>query len=273
MKSTTNTCKVLAVGFCAAHLIVSSASANLTFDLRASGGSLGEVSNQGKSFTATSSSGNVTLELWAMITNSTAAASTLGFQSSLGSIISTSTPGTATGPVSAGSFPSIFNVASQPGLQQALSTTADGITDLGSASTTATGDYFKPRKDPTATGIAVGSFFYAGASTPGVTSNVITNGIEIYLGTATLSLANFTAGSVTMNYVKPAFGTVANKNQVVQWTEAGLSKVANTNAAELFFNPGVVITVGVPEPTSFAMLMIGSLGLVGFRRPSFRRSA
>ena len=76
-----------------------------------------------------------------------------------------------------------------------------------------------------------------------------------------------------MNYVKPVFSSVANKNQVAQWTEAGLSKVANTNAAELFFNPGVVITVGVPEPTSFAMLMIGSLGLVGFRRPSFRRSA
>jgi len=276
-KSLISNYKSLALGITTLGVVVASSSAAITFDLRASGGTLGNVGDGGKSFTATSSSGTVVLEIWAQITLVGGNSANMGVQGIMGSIVSTSTPGTATGSVGTGVFPSIFNSNAQIGTQAALSTVADNITDLGSSSTssTSTPQYVKPRKDSAnGVGIVIGSTAYAALATPGVTGNLITNGIEIFMGSATLTLANFSAGTVTMNWVKPVVTSPANKGAIAAWTEDALvSKQGNTNNADMFYNPGVVITVGVPEPTSFAMLMMGSLGLVGFRRPSFRRSA
>ena len=271
--------KILAIAICALGIGVTDASALITFDLRANGGTLS--GGTGKTITAASNSGTVVLEIWAQITNAAGDNTKMGVQSILGSIVSVSTPGTATGSVALATFPSIFNVTSQAGAQAALSTIADGITDLGSTSTTSTStpQYIKPRKDPTAGGAGytiptTGTVAYATKDTAGVTANLITNGVEILMGTATLSLSSFNSGTLTMNWVKPAVTSPANKGQIAAWTDgdALTQKTGSTNEVELVYAAGVVINA-IPEPSAFGMVMLGALGLVGFRRLGLRRTA
>ena len=76
-----------------------------------------------------------------------------------------------------------------------------------------------------------------------------------------------------MNWVIPAFTTALNRQQIAQWTDG--DNVVNNGSnqfAELFVGAPIVITA-VPEPSAFGMVLIGALGLVGFRRLGFRRSA
>jgi len=169
-----------------------------------------------------------------------------------------------------------WNNQSSLGVVAELSSPTDTVTDLGSNLTAPSTNFIKYRKDPTSGGQQVGTIFFATAGSPnGATFETVTNGASFLMGSATLTLGAFTSTSVSMNWVIPTFGTVINKKTIAQWTDGdNVVNEGSTNAAEMFIGSPVVITaLAVPEPTSFAMLMIGSLGLVGFRRPSFRRSA
>ena len=115
--------------------------------------------------------------------------------------------------------------------------------------------------------------FATGGSPNGATNNAITNGHEFLMGTITLSITSFTPTSVlNTNWVIPGFTTPLNRAQIAQWTDGdNLVNAGGTNFAEMFVGAPIVITA-VPEPSAFGMVLIGALGLVGFRRLGFRRS-
>ena len=75
-----------------------------------------------------------------------------------------------------------------------------------------------------------------------------------------------------MNWVIPAFSAPLNRQQIAQWTDGdNVVNNGSTQFAEMFVGAPIVITA-VPEPSAFGMVLIGALGLVGFRRLGFRRA-
>ena len=143
---------------------------------------------------------------------------------------------------------------------------ADGILDLGSTVNTSAAGYF--------------------GSTSGVGSPVaIANGLsELLIGQFQLTLgAVIASGQTTIGYYLQVrtSGSVGNKfNQVFQ--AGGVLNAldfmgqptggASTNAYDSFAFNNVVLTAA-PEPSAFGMLLVGALGLVGFRRLGLRRTA
>ena len=140
---------------------------------------------------------------------------------------------------------------------------ADGSPDIGPAlSNTTAASYAKIR----ATAMS-----YAGQPISvgfGITAGV---GQEFKIGSIQfkVSALNNLSNSTSINVGAPAsLGLTIKTNWQFDSATGALSTQGVVNST------GVSITaLAVPEPTSFAMLMMGSLGLVGFRRPSFRRSA
>ena len=104
---------------------------------------------------------------------------------------------------------------------------------------------------------------------------------SLLIGEYALTLdAGVTSGATTIGYyLKPrSAGTTAAKfynNFTFAGTQRLLSYVgadsANVVAGAFAFN-NVTLTV-VPEPSAFGMVMLGALGLVGFRRLGLRRTA
>jgi PEP-CTERM motif len=284
MKS--NSMKLLSLGLAAIPLTASIANAAITYDLRASastGEGVNAPTNGGKSVNlSVGAAGTVTLQVWAQITSATAGNSIWGVSSSLGSIISSSTNGGVTGSLSVATptapFGDSLPVGGRVGVD--ISTVADSITDVGMNGTVASTNFIKLSKAAASSGTAVGGVFFAtNVDSPVISTNqAVTNsngsGFEFLLGTVTFTISNYQAGSSSLNWVIPAFTVGSSKGTRATWTDANnLASTGNGQATAMFVNTPVVFTVGVPEPTSFAMLMMGSLGLVGFRRPSFRRSA
>lgn len=257
----------------ALSLVASTASAAITFDLRASSvdnGGSGGGKSVGINPVGTT---NITLQVWAQMTSAAPSASPYGVQNILGSIKST----TVTGPAVGSLAPSVplapFNNQNTVGTAAELS--GDNVGDLGSNATSVSTAFVKFRKDNLSGGESVGGVFYAtGGSPNGATNNAIANGHEFLMGTVQLTLTSFSPTSVlNMNWVIPAFSTPANRGQIAGWTDG--DNIANTGSAqfaELFAGAPVVITA-VPEPSAFGMVLMGALGLVGFRRLGLRRSA
>ena len=137
----------------------------------------------------------------------------------------------------------------------------DGSPDIGPALTSTTaGSYVKVRP----TGMSyVGQPISVGF---GITAGV---GQEFKIGSIQfkVSALNNLSNSTSINVGAPAsLGLTVKAN----WQ---FDSLAGTQTTQGVVNSTGVSINAVPEPTSFAMLMIGSLGLVGVRRPSFRRSA
>jgi hypothetical protein len=276
MKTKNSIFKTAVLSVSVLSLVASTASAAITFDLRASsvdnGGSGG-----GKSVVLNPvGTTNITLQVWAQVSSAAPSANPYGVQSIVGSIRSTTTTGPAVGAL-APSVP-LAPFANQNTVGQAteLSSPADSVGDLGSTVTASVStNYIKFRKDPLAGGQQVGTIFYAtGGSPNGATNSAITNGHEFLMGTVQLTLTSFSPTSVlNMNWVIPAFTTPANRGQVANWTDGdNIVNNGNTQLAEMFVGAPIVITA-VPEPSAFGMVLMGALGLVGFRRLGFRRSA
>ena len=124
-------------------LMVATGSANLTIDLRASqvSGVLNSISGGGKTVTIDPvNGGNITLQIWAQVTNAApVAGAQFGIQSVGGSIVSTSSSSNAgTGTMQPAILGAPFNIASQTGTVQELSTTPDGVVDLGQVASATT---------------------------------------------------------------------------------------------------------------------------------------
>ena len=278
--------KLLSLGLLAIPLTASIANAAITYDLRATastGEGVNAPTNGGKSVNlSVGAAGTVTLQVWAQVTSATAGNGIWGVSSSLGSVISSSTNGGVTGALSVATPTAPFGdsapSAGRTGVD--ISTVADLITDVGMNGTSTSTNFIKLSKAAASSGTAVGGVFFAtNTNSPVISTNqAVTNssgsGFEFLLGTVTFTISNYQTGSSSLNWVIPAFTSATAKGSRATWTDASNTvSTGNLQATSMFVNAPVVFTVGVPEPTSFAMLMMGSLGLVGFRRPSFRRSA
>ena len=277
MTNKTSKSQILVVGATALILGASSAFATLTIDLRAASGSNVSISGGGKTVAIgdAGAASSVVFEVWAQVQNAAPTNSIFGIQALTGSIKSTTTGGTAAGAMTAATIGAPFNAISQNGAPAELSSPTDTVGDLGSNSTDPSANFIKFRKDPANGGELVGTVLFATNNTPlGSTVQAISNGFQFLMGTATLNLSSgFTASSLSMNWVIPTFASVINKKTIAQWTDAdNIVNEGSTKAAEMFVGSSVVITA-VPEPSAFGMVLIGALGLVGFRRLGFRRSA
>ena len=148
--------------------------------------------------------------------------------------------------------------------------TADGILDLGdSLANAATG----PTKN---TGFfsasSGGAAFLLGA---GVNS-VLVGEFQLTLGPTVL-----TGGTTIGYYLRPrTTGTTAtkfyNSFSAGGAPAAGFSYLGSNSAASItnaFAYNNVVLSTAVPEPSAFAMLALGALGIVGFRRARSLRTA
>jgi hypothetical protein len=263
--------KALALGICAAGIVAQSASANIVFDLRA----VSPGDPTGKS--ALISPGTVVqLELWAQMTNATPTVNIFGVQSVLGAIVSTGGVG-ITGSIAPMTFPAVFNSSAIVGVNNEFSTPADTIMDLGTSSTTSVTGFPKARKDPATGGEAVqGSVtqFATNNQPAGATFHAITNGYEFLMGTTTLTISDLVGqpAGASLNWKIPGFTTAALRGQIAIWTDG--DNAANTGSAQ-FSEMSVgspIALIAVPEPSAFGMVLLGAMGLVGFRRLGIRRA-
>lgn len=259
--------KGLKLGICALAVALESASANITFDLRATGP---QAFNDGKCVFPTGSVFSVRLELWAQVTNAAPVNNIFGVQTVLGTIVSSNAPG-ATGSVGLMVFPFVFNSVAVAGSQNEISVPPDTILDLGTSSTASTTGKPKARKDPTTGGEALPSdptLFYATNNQPaGATVHVITNGYEFLMGETTLVItgSSFTSFGALLNWKIPGFTTAALKGQIARWTDGdGQNNDGSAQFAEMSVGEPVNI-ICVPEPTVFDILLFGWLCLVSRR--------
>ena len=272
MKTKSSTPKNIALGLSALAVFASTASAALTMDLRATSVTGGILTN-GKAVEMGAAGGTITLQVWAQVTG---AAGMTGVQTVSGSIMSSAlTPAaTAAGTMSVTAGAAPFNIGSVAGVAAELTT--DTVGDVGSTSASLLTNYAKFRKDPTVGGEQIGgagTFYATGTAPGGATFNPIAGGFEFLMGTATLTLTSFNATTLTMNWVKPVVTSPANRGAMAIWVDGGIAKNGNVNLAEYTVNSGVTIIAAVPEPSAFGMVLVGALGLVGFRRLGFRRAA
>jgi hypothetical protein len=267
--------KAIALGICASAIVAQSASANITFDLRAAG-----AGADGTGKVATIASGAaIQLELWAQVTNAAPTNNIFGVQTVLGAIVSGGTSLGLTGSIAPMTFPNVFNATSVAGVNNEISVPADTLTDLGTSSTTAATNYPKARKDPTAAPgetVPGGTFFYATNNQPaGATVHPITNGFEFLMGTTTLTLSSVPAAyqsGATLNWKIPGFTTAVLRGQIAAWTDGdGLNNSGSAQQNEMFVGSPIAL-IAIPEPSAFGMVLLGAMGLVGFRRLGVRRS-
>ena len=262
--------------------VAGTSKAALTYDIRATAGTNGaSLGGGGKTVGVQSSGSDITLQIWAQVTNAApVGGAPFGIQAIMGSIVSASVnAGDATGSLGAVALQAPFTVGSQSGGSAQLSTVSDGILDRGDVAnlTAPTLNHVLLAKDGGSGGTQVaGSLFFATDLAPnGATVNTIANGFEFLMGTATLSLSSFSltpGAQVSMNWVIPAsFSTNSKRNQRAAWTQ-GDNLVTQGSSSALMFVAAPVVITAVPEPSAFGMVLIGALGLVGFRRLGFRRA-
>ena len=269
--------KALALGVSVLALAASTASATITFDLRASSG--GTITNGGKSVAIPVGGTAITFQVWAQVSSAAATANPYGIQVIQGSIRSTTNAGTAVGSMSVSTPATPFGVSNQVGLVQENSATPDSVTDLGQTGTTSSTNYISFRKDPTSGGqqIASATFMATQNSNAGATVNqlLVNQSYEFLMGTATLTLTGFSqTGNLSMNWVIPSFTGLADKKTIATWTQGDNLILQGNSTANLAVGNAVIITaVAAPEPSAFAMVALGALGLVGFRRLGFRRNS
>ena len=262
----------------------------LTFDMRAvsSGALAGSTSGNvtisnthSVSYTPTASPTNIVFQLWGVFATSDA---NNKINTTSGAIFSSSTSGTITGALTGFNTPNFADTGTgaTPGVSTEVSSqypyipgtsvltavtapvangVADGIADLG---------------DLIANQATATKWFSvsSGASAFG-------NGLDSYLiGEFRLTLDANSSGGTTVGYtLRPrTSGSTGNKffnNIVTANTARSLSYVGadSTNSVSNAFAFQSVVVSAVPEPSAFGMVMLGALGLVGFRRLGLRRTA
>ena len=243
-----------------ALVIAQDASASLTYDLRAvSVVGSGTVTNT-KTIEGIRAGDIVNFDLYLLIPDTTASTAddqyqfshfsvqTGGSNNVVGNLGSSFTGNTATSGVA---LTPTFNNTAQAG-NFAVDLNADGRTDVGDTNLAATAGWIKPR---------------ASALTPGG---------SFYVGTLQLkvsSVADINAAAVmTVNYVLPTATTIAGTNHAL-FKDNNVNKTSSSGVFVINSAVSISAIAAVPEPSAFAMVALGALGLVSFRRLGLRRRA
>ncbi len=237
-----------------AGFAIQNASAGFVWDLRATqkNGAALNGPDTGKAISV--QVGDViTLDMYAMITGTTAALE--GFQSGLGKTISTNV-GVTGDQGGATMDPLYVNPTAALPTRQDLN--GDGFMDYGvaAASTSSTtGDWF-PRTS-----------LSPGFQTGGV---AITNGQEFHLFSFTYTVISAAqAGTASIQFTQQTTTIINSAAFSVDASTVITSKSLGTSTPAgngPILGAPVVLTGAVPEPSAFAMLALGALGIVGFRR-------
>lgn len=252
----------------AVAVAANTASAILTFDLRALSGTGGATVLGPKSMLVNPITGvnsTVTFGLFAVVTGVNGTIEET-FQSALASVASFSSSGAKS---IRGNF---ATVSIDPTFQtgaffsgQVADLNGDGDLDVGgpaTGATSVTGNFINVRS-ASATG-----------ALPGVSSDVASPtaaGREFKFGTVTFTITGVqAAGNDThFNFLVPTFGSAAFNAQRASYATDGTTKNGGTAVAPTVF-AGSDVLVAVPEPSAFGMVLLGAMGLVGFRRFGIR---
>jgi hypothetical protein len=257
----------LAIAGAALVSVGSTTNASLTYDLRATAknGSPLDIS-QAKSVQGLVPGDTVTFTIYAQVTG--AAAGAEGFQTGFFSLLAPTAGGVLgnwdTGIVLPAFATGAFNGGTP------TDTNADGLMDrLGGQRTT------------TAQSTAPFDIIVRAGSLPTYTGTPILNGQEFTLATATFhvtggasSLFSIAASSIVGGIGDARFSSFWSEDAATTSDAAnkkGGSSVAANNTGTLNTGPGVLL-VSVPEPSAFGMVVLGAMGLVGFRRFGLRRA-
>ena len=261
-----------------------SASAVLTWDLRAA--TVNGVANSGgaKSVTVPGGAVDVTFELWAVVTGADAVTNET-LTSGQGTIMSSPgvyTPGGVTVDPAVSGNAALAQVLNPGGVLRGdlsnlmvtpwlTATTAkngtstdldgDGDLDVGTTTNGASVNYFQANAGGAQSTGNAGDF----NTIPGAGG-----GREWKISIVTFHIANALAGQTTgVNFVVPLFTAALTNNARASFVTDGTTRTGVS--ANLAVAAPVVLTV-VPEPTAFGMVLLGSLGLVGFRRLGLRKA-
>jgi len=252
MKITFVTKAFLALGI-ATCLMGNHSFAALTFDLRAA-----TITHNGGGAVPVGDAKNVnvealdliTLELYAQVTG--VGGGTEGYQTMLtGGVVAT-----ANGPIG-GAFesPSIataFNgTSAAPGTLQDLN--ADSRIDLGSNNTS----------------FVQGQHVTAAANAMVIGNSTGVSEFKLFTVSYRVASSPVPTSSIALSFRMINVGGLGNE---LVWSEDGVTKsLKDPNTG--FSTSGYTVTLtAVPEPSAFGMVLVGALGLVGFRRLGFRRS-
>lgn len=273
----------LGIAIAAAAVTTQQASALLTYDLRAQASNPGFVTSK---LVNAGDGAVVTFDMYAVVTGADNNPNNDGLQFCLFSIISESNTGYSgsitgsdgtiavpTGANPAANFlgPNVRGTSQDIGPGAITVATPDGIKDIGSLGAGGATN-IKLRNNGYLAAFA-GEAFTLGTTFSGATSTGIAGfGREFLLGTIQLKVG--TAGSQTViNFKKPTSGTAANIGNWWADNDGVLSATGlQSTLANIAIHTGVTVQ-NVPEPSAFGMVLVGALGLVGFRRLGFRRNS
>jgi hypothetical protein len=245
----------------------SSAAVTLTFDLRATAAGGGASLGGAKVVNAADVGSTVTLELWAIIANTNNNQTNDGILAVAGSFLSIGTAAGTTGTWSApGGVTELNSLLQGTGSQNgSLSITSDtnfGGADLGVTGGAQDSALPSPNRYMVANTNSLTTLFG--------TNNATSANLEFLIATKTFTIATAVGSPIQLNFSGRSTSAISKP---IKWTSDGVSLSRSGNsAADIAYTPNVVINV-VPEPSAFGMLLVGALGLVGFRRLGFRRTA
>jgi hypothetical protein len=271
----------LLAGMALAGLALSPAAraAQITFEMRAvSTGVLNgevtspgvEISADGHSVTAPNPGSVIVLQLFAIVGNTDGNHVTDGFHQVYGSFLATGTLAggirgdtnfVQNGQTRQNNVPGFLGVGTQAGFVFDLN--GDGALDVGNlanhGSTTNPAPWFVAVGGngdlQTVVGVGAGvdaTSFMIGETTFTLGPNII----PLPFAAVNFRLREFTSG-LNSNYVR--------------FRQDGTDFTLLWNDPQVSVGADVLILIDIPEPSAIGMLMLGTLGLVGFRRSAFRR--
>lgn len=255
--------KTALVGSVAASVLLfvsaQSANAGLVYDLR--------VSNSTGSFTTKTAAVDVgyvvTLQLFAIVQGVDNNQANDGLTQSQGSFVSQG-PAGIVGAFSAGGT-AVTDVetawrglGAQNGLT-ALTNVNGGGFDLGLEG--GGSDTGVPTLNPYFSAQQLSPIFGSGAG----------NNVEFLLGTKTFTVSAAVGSPITLQFAARNRTNGVSSAKPIKFTVDGVAFSVSNGDPNITYG-GAVQLAAVPEPSAFGMVLIGALGLVGFRRLGFRRS-
>ena len=244
--------KALSVGIAAASFALSCSNATLTIDLRAT--TVNGVPAANPKSVEVFPGQTVSFDVYAIVTGATEAAGLEGFQIAIGSITS-GAGGSPLGDILTNEIVAPFNGAGST-IGTRVDLDADTDVDLGSNNAALDSNFIGVRSAAMTLGNANG----LGAS-------------EFKFYTFTFQVrAGQNGGSAAVNWRKTDLTGLTTE---YIWQENGVltnSRGVNGGSVPLILNGPSVSVLVVPEPTAFGMVLMGAMGVVGFRRLGFKRS-